>query len=157
MIELTRTIEITRRSSSIARSKYQRRSPRFEPRAMMTVLFVADVDFIGQFVHVARSSREVLLEMLAGGADRLDDSVGELPVLETNRQLCSDFIPESGGNFLVDSSIAEDDELPRLGGDEKQHAIAQAGFGHTEALECALGEHAEIGADTRLHMHANLA
>src|SRR5438552_3852576 len=157
MIELTRTIEITRRSSSIARSKYRRRSPRFEPRAMTTVLFVADVDFIGQLIHVTRNSREVLLEMLAGGADRLNDSVGELPVLETNRQLCGDFVPESGGNFLINASIAEDDELPRLGGDEKQHAIAQAGFGHTEAFECALCEGADVGAGARLHMHTNLA
>src|SRR5207245_1392562 len=134
MIVLMRTIEMTWRSSSIARRRYHSRSPRFEPRAMTTVkrelpvascrlpletfagnrppltgnLVVADVDLIGEFVHVAGRSRKVLFQMLSRGVDRLDDSVGELAILESDREHRGDFVPEPGGNFLVDPTVPED-------------------------------------------------
>src|SRR5881296_140171 len=161
MIELTRTTEITFRSSSIARSIERRRSPRFEPRAMTTVkrelpvagcrlpleifagnrspvtgnLLLRGVDFIGKLVHVAGRSRKVLFQMLARGVDRLHDSIGELAVLESYGELRGDFVPEAGGDFLVDAAVAKDDELPRLGGDEEQHAISMGRPGHSEAFE----------------------
>jgi heterodisulfide reductase subunit A len=41
--------------------------------------------------------------------DRVDDTVGELSPLESDRQLRGDVVPEAGGDLLVDPFVAEVD------------------------------------------------
>src|SRR5438874_890729 len=95
--------------------------------------------------------------MLAGGLDRLDDSVCEFAVLESNRQLRGDLVPETGRHLLIDSTIAEDRETIFFRGDEEQDAVAQRGLCHAETLEGELGELADVGSRFRLHVDADLA
>ena len=62
------------------------------------------------------------------------------------------------GHFLVDPFVAEDHELLLLGGDEEEHAVAQRGLGHAEALERPLRDVADVAADRlRLDVDADLA
>src|ERR1700726_4205813 len=127
---LIRTTEITRRSSSMARRKYQRRSPRLDPRATTMEKIAGrasrlrDVDVIAQFVRVARGVRKVCLQMLAGGFDGLDDAVGELAILEPRREARNDTVPEVLRHLLVDAAVSEDDEALLFRGDEEKHAVA---------------------------------
>src|SRR5205823_14852888 len=60
--ELTRTMCTILRSSSTARRSVRARSPRFEPRAIATVLLIRDVDLVGQLVHVVGGAWEVFLQ-----------------------------------------------------------------------------------------------
>src|SRR5947207_9360604 len=124
---------MTRRSSSTARRMYERRSPRFDPRATTTVLLNADL--VGQLVDVAGAARKIRLQMLAGGGDRLDDPVREFALLETDGQLRGDFTPETGRHLLVHPAVAEDHDLPRFGGDEQKDAVSRIRFRHAEPLE----------------------
>src|SRR5436190_11737722 len=133
---------------------YQPRLPRFEPSAITTLL---GADFIRQLVDIAFAARKELSQMIAGGGDRFDNPVGELAVLESDGQLRGDVIPEAFRDFLIDAAVAEDHELTRLASDEKQHAVAQIGLGHAEALESFLGEHADVGTGAALHVDANLS
>src|SRR4051794_36630406 len=101
---------MTVRRDEIARRRNSARSPRLEPSAISTeagTSLLADVDVVGQFVDVALGAREVRLELLPGRGDRFDDSFGELAILESDRQLRRDLIPETGGHFLIDSLVAE--------------------------------------------------
>src|SRR6266542_2729040 len=158
MKELTRTMCTILRSSSMARRRVRARSPRLEPRAIATVLLIRDVDVVGQLVHVVGGAWEVLLQMLARGGERVDDAVGELAVLEADRQLRGDLVPESGRHFLVDAAVAEDHEALLLGGDEEQHAVARRRLGHPQALERPLRHPAQLAAARlRLHVYADLA
>src|SRR4051812_29675075 len=140
---------MTARRDEIARRRKSARSPRLEPSAISTeagTSLLADIDLVGELVHVTLGTREVRLELQAGSGDRFDDAVGELPILESDGQLCRDFIPETGGHFLVDYLVAEDHETILLGCDEKQHAIAQGCFGHPEAFERALRDVPRVAA-----------
>ena len=47
-------------------------------------------------------------------------------LLEAFREMRSDLIPERSGHFLVDSPVAEDDELLLLGRNEEHHARIRA-------------------------------
>src|SRR5437763_12266182 len=95
------------------------RSPRFAPRAMATVLFVRDIDLVGELVHVVGSAREERLQMLPRRGDGVDDSLGVLAVLEADGQRRGDLVPEPGRHHLVDAAVAEDHEALLLGGDEE--------------------------------------
>src|SRR3954463_4127312 len=100
---LTRTTGMTLRSSSMARRRKRARSPRFEPAAISTdddTLLLADVDLVRQLVDVVFGAREVGLELLPGGGDRLDDPFREFTILETDGQLRRDLVPELGRNLL---------------------------------------------------------
>src|SRR6185436_6430164 len=155
-MELTRTTRITSPRACTARRRFQRRSPRLEPSAMTTVLRL-DVDLVREPVDVARGAREVRTELLAGGADRFDDAIGELPSLKAVRQVRGDVVPEAGRHFLVDPAVAEDHEALLVAGDEEQDAVAQRGPGHAEALERPLRHLADLAARLRLDVHADLA
>src|SRR4029077_931928 len=160
MTGLTRTTEITRRSSSIARRRYHSRSPRFDPRAMATEEIASafrDVDVIAQLVDVAGGGRKILPEMLAGGLDRFDNAVCEFAILEATGESRGDVVPEPGRYFLVNPAITENDEALLLAGDEKKDAVAQLGPGHAEALEGFFSLTADVGSRFRLHMDADLA
>src|SRR3954447_11690473 len=149
------------RKETIARRRNSARSPRLEPSAISTeagTSLLADVDVVGELVHVALGAREVRLELMSRRGDRFDDAFGELAVLESDGQLRRDLIPETGGHFLVDSLVAEDHETVLLGRDEEQHAVAQRRLGHAEALEGALGDVARIAAGRfGLNVNADLA
>src|SRR4051794_1521949 len=103
-------------------------------------------DVVGQLVDVIRRAWEELGEMLPGFFDGVDDAFGEHAVLEADRQLRRDLVPETGGHFLVDPFVAEDDELLFFGCDEEKHAVAEHRLGHAEPFESALGDGAEIAA-----------
>src|ERR1043165_748738 len=142
----------------MARRRLYGRSPRFAPRAMATVLVVGDIDLVGKLVHVVGGAREVRLQMLARRGNRVDDARGELAVLEADRQLRGDLVPESVRHFLVDAFVAEDHEALLLGRDEEQHTVARRRLRHAEALERPLRYPAQLAAGRlRLHVHADLA
>src|ERR1043165_4176480 len=127
-------------------------------RTARSRLLIRDVDLVRQLVHVVAAAREKLPEMLARGRDCVDDPLGELAVLEADRQLRGDVVPEAGRHFLVDAAVAEDHELVLLGGDEEQHAVARRRLRHAEALERPLRHEAEVAAaGLRLHVYADLA
>src|ERR1041385_5707317 len=124
---------------------------------MTTLALLLDIDRIGQLVHVVAGAREVLAEGRARGLDGLDDPLGELAVLEADGELGRDLVPEAGGHLLVDALVAEDGGALLLGGDEEEHAVAQRGLGHAQALEGALGHRADLAAvGLRLHVNADL-
>src|SRR4051794_20888672 len=152
---------MTLRRDEIARRRKSARSPRFEPSAISTeagTSLLADVDVVGELVHIALGAREVRFELMSGRGDRFDDAFGELAVLESDGQLRRDPIPETGGHFVIDSLVAEDDETVFLGRDEEKHAIAQRGFRHAEAFERALGDIARVTAGRlRLDMDTDFA
>src|SRR5438132_4039154 len=120
---LRRTMEMTCPSSCRARRKYQRRFPRFEPRAIATENSAGrgargadrgspfrDVEVIAQLVHVISGARKIGLQMLAGRTNRFDDAISEFAILEARRETRGDVVPESRRHFLVDATIAQDDE-----------------------------------------------
>src|SRR6266849_9959544 len=147
----------------MARRRYQPRSPRFDPRAMSTEksggreLLIADVDFVGELVDIVLGARKVFRQMPACFADGLDDSVGELAVLETGSQARCDVIPEPRRHLLVDAAVAEDGEPLLFGSDEQQYAVAQLRARHAQALEGALGGFANVIAPLGLDVDADFA
>src|ERR1051325_8266537 len=115
------------------------------------------VDRLGLEARACRG-REELLQVPPRLRDGVDDSLGEFAVLEADRQLRGDLVPEAGRHFLVDAAVAEGPEALLLGGDEEQHAVARGRLGHAEALERPLGDEAAVAAARlRLHVHADLA
>src|SRR4051794_11730513 len=99
---LTRTTWMTARNEKIARRRNSARSPRLEPRAISTedgTSLLADVDLVGELVHVILSAREVRFELLSGHGDGFYDSIGELATLKSDGQLRRDLVPETGGHF----------------------------------------------------------
>src|SRR5579872_3912493 len=162
MTRLMRTMEMTRRNSSTALRRYQRRFPRFDPRAMTTVnsdreLFVADIDVVRQLVMPPFDGREIGFQVLAHGEDGLDDAFGEFVFLEADGQARGDVIPETGRHFFVDAAIAEDDEAMLLADDEEQHAIALGGLRHADSLERPFRPVPDVFPGTRLDVNADLA
>src|SRR5207247_1464539 len=120
-------------------------------------LLLGDIDLIRQLVHIARGARKVLLQMLAGGVDRLHDAIGELAVLEADGQLGGSLVPEAGRHFIVDAAIAEDGEAVIFGGDEEQDSVSKSSLGHAQAFEGAFRESSDVGSAFRLYVDANLA
>src|ERR1051325_5938534 len=116
-----------------------------------------DVDLVRELVDVAFGSREIRAELDAVVLDCFDDAIGELSSLKTDGQLRGDLVPETARHVLVDAAVAENREALLLAGDEQQHAVAQRGLGHAEALERPLGDIADLATRLRLDVHADLA
>src|SRR5687768_17614910 len=105
---LMRTTRMGR--ASMARRRWYARSPRLEPRAMMTLAGRLDVDVIRQLVDIIVGAREVVPQLFARAVDGVGDPVGEGALLEGDGQPRRDLVPEPGRHFLVDAAVAEDDE-----------------------------------------------
>src|ERR1700753_583470 len=117
-----------------------------------------DVDLVAQLVHVVGAARKAAREMFGDAFDLLDDALGQLVRAKALRQRRGAVGPEACGNPFIDSTVAQDDELPLLGRDEEEDSVAMNGLRHADALEGPLGDAPQLAAGrTRLDVHADLA
>src|SRR5436190_16273650 len=103
---------------------------------IVMLLLASEIDLVRELVAVAFALMwEVLGERLADRLDALQQTAGEVALLESCRDHRGDRGPEGFSHLGVDALVAEHHEGAARRHDEDEHSVARLGVAHAEAVE----------------------